>query len=51
MRAYNSFYQSMPILAEIEEDKRQLRVQLSRKVGVVIQSALRLLGINVPERM
>ena len=51
VRAYNSFYQSVPILAEIEEDKRQLRVQLSRKVGVVIQSAFKLLGIEVPDRM
>ncbi|MCR9182620.1 MAG: arginine--tRNA ligase [Flavobacteriaceae bacterium] len=51
VRAYNSFYQSVPILAEIEEDKRQLRVQLSRKVGVVIQSSFKLLGIEVPDRM
>lgn len=51
VKAYNSFYQSVPILAEIEEDKRQFRVQLSRKVGEVIQSAFRLLGIAVPERM
>lgn len=51
VKAYNSFYQSVPILAEIEEDKRQFRVQLSRKVGEVIQSACALLGIDVPERM
>lgn len=51
VKAYNSFYQSVPILAEIEEDKRQFRVQLSRKVGTVIQSAFSLLGIEVPERM
>ncbi len=51
VRAYNSFYQSVPILAEIEENKRQFRVQLSRKVGEVIQSSFKLLGIEVPERM
>lgn len=51
VKAYNSFYQSVPILAEIEDDKRQLRVQLSQKVGEVIQSAFKLLGIEVPERM
>ncbi len=51
VKAYNSFYQSVPILAEIEADKRQFRVQLSRKVGEVIQSSFRLLGIDVPERM
>lgn len=31
VKSYNSFYQSVPILAEIEEDKRQFRVQLSRR--------------------
>lgn len=51
VKVYNSFYQSVPILAEIEADKRQFRVQLSSKVGEVIQSAFRLLGIEVPERM
>lgn len=51
VKVYNSFYQSVPILAEIEADKRQFRVQLSLKVGEVIQSAFRLLGIEVPERM
>jgi arginyl-tRNA synthetase len=51
VKAYNSFYQSVPILAEIEEDKRQFRVQLSKKVGEVIQSSFGLLGIFVPERM
>ncbi|MEX2350133.1 MAG: arginine--tRNA ligase [Flavobacteriaceae bacterium] len=51
VKAYNSFYQRVPILAEIEEGKRQFRIQLSRKVGEVIQSACGLLGIDVPERM
>lgn len=51
VKAYNSFYQSVPILAEIEEGKREFRVQLSKKVGEVIQAAFRLLGIEVPERM
>jgi len=51
VKSYNSFYQSVPILAEIEEDKRKFRVTLSKKVGEVIQSAFGLLGIQVPERM
>jgi len=51
VKAYNSFYQSVPILAEIEEGKREFRVQLTKKVGEVIQSAFGLLGIEVPERM
>lgn len=51
VKIYNSFYQSVPILAEIDAVKRLFRVQLSRKVGAVIASSFRLLGISVPERM
>jgi len=51
VKAYNSFYQTVPILAELEEGKRRFRVTLSKKVGEVIQSAFKLLGINVPDRM
>ena len=32
-------------------EKKAFRVQLSRKVGEVIKSALVLLGIDVPDRM
>ncbi|NNK75828.1 MAG: hypothetical protein HKP42_07165, partial [Maribacter sp.] len=38
-------------LGESNEQKKILRVQLSKKVGEVIQSAFRLMGIQVPERM
>lgn len=51
VKAYNSFYQSVPILAEFDMSKRQFRVALSKKVGKIIESAFKLLGINVPERM
>jgi len=51
VREFNSLYQQVSILGEKEEQKRILRVQLSQKVGEVIQSAFRLLGIAVPERM
>lgn len=51
VKIYNSFYQSVPILAEIDAVKRLFRVQLSRKVGEVIASSFQLLGISVPERM
>ncbi|NNE78563.1 MAG: arginine--tRNA ligase [Pricia sp.] len=51
VKEFNSFYQQVSILGEVEEPKRVLRVQLSKKVGEVIQSAFRLLGIEVPERM
>lgn len=51
VKEFNSFYQQVSILGETEGQKRNFRVQLSKKVGEVIQSAFRLLGIDVPERM
>ncbi|MGV8994103.1 MAG: arginine--tRNA ligase [Flavobacterium sp.] len=51
VKAYNSFYQTVPILGETDSDKRNIRIQLSRKVADTIASAFRLLGISVPERM
>ena len=51
VKEFNSFYQQVSILGEPDENKKHFRVQLSSKVGEVIQSAFRLLGIDVPERM
>ena len=51
VKAYNSFYQSVPILACENENEKIFRTQLSKKVGDIIKSAFKLLGINVPERM
>ncbi len=51
VKEFNSFYQNVSILGETKEEKKVFRVQLSKKVGEVIQSALLLLGIHVPERM
>lgn len=51
VKEYNSFYQSVAILGEENEDKKIFRVQLSKKVSDTIQSAFELLGIQVPDRM
>lgn len=51
VKEFNSFYQSVPILPEQDVDLKIFRVQLSKKVGEMIQDAFGLLGINVPERM
>lgn len=52
VKEFNSFYQSVPInMGEPDQDKRIFRLQLSKKVGEVIQSAFGLLGISVPDRM
>ena len=51
VREYNSFYQSVPILAEEDASLKVFRVQLSQKVGCIIKDAFSLLGIEVPNRM
>jgi arginyl-tRNA synthetase len=51
VKEYNSFYQSVSILATKQQDEKIFRIQLSQKVGEVIQSAFGLLGIEMPERM
>ncbi|WP_339657108.1 arginine--tRNA ligase [uncultured Maribacter sp.] len=51
VKEFNSFYQQVSILGEADDEKKILRVQLSKKVAEVIQDAFKLLGIEVPERM
>ena len=51
VKEYNSFYQSVPILGCDNEQEKIFRVQLSNKVGDVIKSSFKLLGIEVPGRM
>lgn len=51
VREYNSFYQAVPILGSDNLEEKIFRVQLSKKVADVIESAFKLLGIDVPERM
>ncbi|TDW47206.1 arginyl-tRNA synthetase [Flavobacterium sp. 270] len=51
VKEYNSFYQSVHILGEVDLTKKIFRVQLSQKVAEVIKTAFTLLGIEVPERM
>jgi arginyl-tRNA synthetase len=51
VKEYNSFYQTVSILGEENQDKKVFRVQLSQKVSDTIKTAFQLLGIAVPERM
>ena len=51
VKEFNSFYQNVSILGEADQDKKVWRVQLSNKVGQIIASSFKLLGIEVPERM
>ncbi|NNL07840.1 MAG: arginine--tRNA ligase [Croceitalea sp.] len=51
VKEFNSFYQQVSILGEDDENIKMFRVQLAAKVGEIIKSSLRLLGIEAPERM
>ena len=51
VKDFNSFYQQVPILAEADVPLRRFRTQLSKKVGEVIAASVKLLGMEVPERM
>ena len=48
---FNSFYHDLSILNEPDASKRALRLLLAKNVAKVIRSAMKLLGIEVPERM
>ena len=48
---FNSFYHDLSILNEIDEQKRALRLLLAKNVAKVLESAMSLLGIEMPERM
>lgn len=50
-KAYNGFYQSESIFQAESPERAQFRVQLSIFVGNVLQSALRLLGMEAPNQM
>ena len=51
VKTYNHFYQAVSILIEPDTDVKQLRLLLSTNVAKVIKLSMRLLGIEVPERM
>lgn len=50
-KEFNHFYQSLPILKLDDEQIIAFRINLAETTGRVIKSALKLLGIEVPDRM
>jgi len=50
-QTYNSFYTVHSVLKAETEEKKQLRLQLCQLTSNIIENAMRLLGIRVPERM
>lgn len=48
---FNSFYEVSPVLKEVDESKRNLRLNLIKATAQVIKNGLNLLGIEAPEEM
>jgi arginyl-tRNA synthetase len=50
-KEYNQFYQSVSIFNEADPTKLKFRIALSKTVADVLKASMRLLGIQVPEKM
>lgn len=50
-KSFNGYYHDHPILKGTEDQVRDMRLKLSEQVAATIKSSMRLLGIEVPERM
>lgn len=50
-KTFNSFYQDTPILREADANLKTFRVQLCAVVAQALKNTMRILGIEVPERM
>ncbi|MCB0409385.1 MAG: arginine--tRNA ligase [Flavobacteriales bacterium] len=51
VKEYNHFYQTVDILREEDKNKLAFRLSLSKTVGKVIKTGMKLLGIEVPNKM
>lgn len=50
-KSYNRFYQEISIFNETDEQARNFRIALSAMVARFVRESMKLLGIEVPERM
>jgi len=50
-KEFNRFYQEIPIFKEENAQKRALRLQIAENCAEKIKKSMKLLGIEVPERM
>ncbi len=50
-KSFNGYYHDHSILREENVEVRKLRLQIAKQVATVIRKGMRLLGIEVPERM
>lgn len=51
VKAYNALYQQLPILTDENKDAVVFRLNLSETTANVVKTGMRILGIDVPERM
>jgi arginyl-tRNA synthetase len=51
VKEFNQFYHEFPMLIEENEEVRNLRLVIAEIVGKTIKTGMKLLGIEVPERM
>ena len=51
VKEFNQFYHELPILVEENEEVRNLRLVIAETTGKTIKTGMKLLGIEVPERM
>ena len=51
VKEFNQFYHESPILIEEDPEVRNLRLVIAETVGKTIKTSMKLLGIEVPERM
>ena len=51
VKEFNQFYHEFPIIIEENADVRNLRLVIAENVGKTIKTGMKLLGIDVPERM
>tara|TARA_B100001142_G_scaffold330308_1_gene397976 strand:+ start:246 stop:2015 length:1770 start_codon:yes stop_codon:yes gene_type:complete len=51
VKEYNNYYQSISILNSDNSEVTSFRLALSLKVSEIIKTSMRLLGVNVPDRM
>lgn len=50
-KTYNKFYHDVSVLNAENVKEKELRVALSNQTGLTIKKAMKLLGMDVPERM
>ena len=51
VKEFNQFYHEFPMLAEENSEVRNVRLVIAETIGKTIKTGMKLLGIDVPERM